>query len=251
MRTIIIDDNAQAAQDLQDRLAKFEQIKVVGIASNGLDGLAMVSELQPDLLFLDVQLPDISGLDFLERVDSFTHGGCRVVMFTAYDKFILPAIRKKAFDVLLKPIDNNELDIIMQRLDEEGLPLPKQNEQEVKDVDMRESNKFLLYTNTVDFKLVDKRDIALFQYNHEVRCWEAVVAGSKAPIRLKRTIKSDDLVNVDEQFLQVNQKFIINMNYLIEVVDNVCHFYPPFDGLNYVKVGRLYRRKLVDRFYSL
>ena len=251
MRTIIIDDNTQAAQDLQDRLSKFGQVEVIGIAGNGLDGLAKVSELQPDLLFLDVQLPDISGLDFLERVDSFTHGSCRVVMFTAYDKFILPAIRKKAFDVLLKPIDDQELGIIMRRLDEEGLPLPKQNEQEVKDVDMRESSKFLLYTNTVDFKLVDKRDIALFQYNHEVRCWEAVVAGSKAPIRLKRTIKSDDLVNVDEQFMQVNQKFIINMNYLIEVVDNVCHFYPPFDNLDYVKVGRLFRRKLVDRFYSL
>lgn len=251
MRTIIIDDNTQAAQDLQDRLAKFEQVKVVGVASNGLDGLAKVSELQPDLVFLDVQLPDISGLDFLERVDSFTHGGCRVVMFTAYDKFILPAIRKKAFDVLLKPIDDSELEIIMQRLEEEGLPLPKQIEQEDKEVDMRESNKFLLYTNTVDFKLVDKRDIALFQYNHEVRCWEAVVAGSKAPIRLKRTIKSDDLVNVDDQFMQVNQKFIVNMNYLIEVVDNVCHFYPPFDNIDYVKVGRLFRRKLVDRFYSL
>lgn len=251
MRIIIIDDNAQAACDLQNRLVKYPQIKVVAIASNGLDGLAKVSELQPDLLFLDVQLPDISGLDFLERVDSFTHGGCRVVMFTAYDEFILPAIRKKAFDVLLKPIDDSELEIIMKRLDEVGLPLPKQMEQKEKGVDMRESNKFLLYTNTVDFKLVDKRDIALFQYNHEVRCWEAVVAGSKAPIRLKRTIKSDDLVGVDEQFLQVNQKFIINMNYLIEVVDNVCHFYPPFDNLNYVKVGRLYRRKLVDRFYSL
>ena len=251
MRTIIIDDNVQAACDLQNHLGKYPQVKVVAIAYNGLDGLAKVNELQPDLLFLDIQLPDISGLDFLERVDSFTHGGCRVVMFTAYDKFILPAIRKKAFDVLLKPIDDNELEIIMQRLDEVGLPLPKQLERQDKNVDMRESNKFLLYTNTVDFKLVDKRDIALFQYNHEVRCWEAVVAGSKVPIRLKRTIKSDDLVNVDEQFLQVNQKFIINMNYLIEVVDNVCHFYPPFDGLDYVKVGRLFRRKLVDRFYSL
>lgn len=41
------------------------------------------------------------------------------------------------------------------------------------------------------------------------------------------------------------------MNYLIEVVDNVCHFYPPFDSISYVKVGRLYRKKLVERFYCL
>ena len=121
----------------------------------------------------------------------------------------------------------------------------------IKEEIVSDYGKFLLYTNTIDFKLVDKRDIVLFQYNHEVRCWEAVVAGSKAPVRLKRTIKSTDLLGVDKQFMQVNQKFIINMNYLIEVVDNVCHFYPPFDSISYVKVGRLYRKKLVERFYCL
>ena len=100
-------------------------------------------------------------------------------------------------------------------------------------------------------KLIDKRDIGLFQYNHEMRCWEVIVAGSKQPIRLKRCVKSDALVELDGQFVQVNQKFIINMDYLIEVVDNVCHFYPPFDMLDYVKVGRLFRKKLIDRFCSL
>lgn len=251
MNAIIIDDNLGATNDLQKFLVAYPQVKIVGVAHTGLDGLAMVSEKQPDLLFLDVQLPDISGLDFLERIDSFTHGRCRVVMYTAYDEFVLPAFRKKAFDVLLKPIDTQDLEQVMRRLGEQDVE--SQNIDVPSDMNRegQHAKKILMYTNTVDFKLVDKRDIALFQYNHDVRCWEAVVAGSKSPIRLKRTIKSDDLVSMDEQFLQVNQKFIVNMNYLIEVVDNVCHFYPPFDHLNYVKVGRLFRRKFVDRFYSL
>ena len=164
---------------------------------------------------------------------------------------MLPAFRKKAFDVLLKPIDDKELDIIMQRLTEQPLLPTLQSDGRDQEEIVSDYGKFLLYTNTIDFKLVDKRDIVLYQYNHEVRCWEAVVAGSKAPVRLKRTIKSNDLLGVDKQFMQVNQKFIINMNYLIEVVDNVCHFYPPFDGISYVKVGRLYRKKLVERFYCL
>lgn len=116
MRTIIIDDNKQAVKDLNERLARFSKVEVVAVEHSGLDGLARVSELQPDLLFLDVQLPDISGLDLLDRLDFFTHGRCRVVMYTAYDEFVLPAFRKKAFDVLLKPVDDKELDIIMQRL---------------------------------------------------------------------------------------------------------------------------------------
>lgn len=251
MKTIIIDDNKQAAENLKEKLGRYPEIEVVAIEHSGLDGLASVSEFQPDLLFLDVQLPDISGIDFLERVDSFTYGRSRVVMYTAYDEFVLPAFRKKAFDVLLKPIDDKELDIIMQRLAEHPLLPTPQSDGQDKEKLMSDNGKFLLYTNTIDFKLVDKRDIALFQYNHEVRCWEAVVAGSKAPVRLKRTIKGDDLLEMDKQFIQVNQKFIINMNYLIEVVDNVCHFYPPFDNISYVRVGRLYRKKLIDRFYSL
>lgn len=109
MKTIIIDDNKQAAENLKEKLGRYPEIEVVAIEHSGLDGLASVSEFQPDLLFLDVQLPDISGIDFLERVDSFTYGRSRVVMYTAYDEFVLPAFRKKAFDVLLKPIDDKEL----------------------------------------------------------------------------------------------------------------------------------------------
>ena len=83
MKTIIIDDNKDAARNLAEHLADYDEVSLAGIAYNGFDGLTMVSEHQPDLIFLDVQLPDISGLDFLDRVDIFTHGRCRVVMYTA------------------------------------------------------------------------------------------------------------------------------------------------------------------------
>ena len=247
MVVIIVDDNKQAAQDLVERLKSYEEMEVAGIALNGMDGLNLVNQYQPNVVFLDVQMPDISGLDFLDQMGNLSHGKCRVVMYTAYDEFILPAFRKKAFDVLLKPIDDKELTGIILRLVNEDVLVVHPEENEGK----KKSSKFLFYTNTLDFKLIDKRDIGLFQYNHEQRSWEVVVAGSKQPIRLKRNLKSDTLMTLSDQFVQVNQKFIINMNYLIEVVDNVCHFYPPFDALDYVKVSRIYRRKLIDRFHSL
>ena len=247
MVTIIVDDSKVAAQDLANRLEAFEDIEVGGIAYNGLDGLTMVSQVHPDVIFLDVQLPDLSGLEFLDQLANLTHDATRVVMFTAYDEYILPAFRKKAFDVLLKPIDDKDLDSIVQRLMHEEILVLRTDDNPNK----KQASKFLFYTNTLDFKLVDKRDIGLFQYNHLQRSWEVVVAGSKQNIRLKRNLKSDALMDLCDQFVQVNQKFIINMDYLIEVVDNVCHFYPPFDSIDYVKVSRVYRRKLVERFHSL
>lgn len=245
IQTIIIDDNKEAADNLAQHLKKYTHIKVTGVAYNGTDGLALVSKQKPALLFLDIELPDISGLDFLDRLDNETLGLCQVVVYTAYDAYILPAFRKRVFDVLLKPIDEKDLEGILQRVK------TCQEEKAKQAIDKRSNNKLLFYTNTQDFRLVDKKDIGLFQYNHEVRCWEVIVAGSKSPIKLKRNVKSSMLVALDDHFIQVNQKFIINLNYLIEVVDNVCSFYPPFDQLDYVKVGCWYRRKLIDRFYSL
>ena len=59
------------------------------------------------------------------------------------------------------------------------------------------------------------------------------------------------LLGIDDSFVQVSQKFIININYLLEVCDNICRFYPPFEDIDYVKVGRFFRRKLISRYNAL
>ena len=76
-------------------------------------------------------------------------------------------------------------------------------------------------------------------------------AGVEEPMRLKRNINSDALLGISPDFVQVHQKFIINMSYLIEVTDNCCRFFPPFDKIENVRVGRFYRRKLVEKFSAL
>ena len=116
---------------------------------------------------------------------------------------------------------------------------------------VRLKNPLLFYTNSIDFRLVHTRDIGLFQYNHENRVWEVIVAGHPTPIKLRRNVNNETLLTIDDRFVQVSQKYVININYLIEVNDNVCRFYPPFDKIDYVKVGRLFRRKLTERFCSL
>lgn len=248
MKVVIVDDDKSSCKALTDLLETRYDMEVLGGAFCGLDGLAMVSKFQPDVLFLDVQLPDVNGLDFLDKLSGFVQNRCQVVMYTAYDEYILTAFRKQAFDVLLKPVNPQELDIIVKRLEQEEEKMVKAEE---RDASATLDGKLLFYTNSLDFKLVNKDDVCLFQYDHDMRCWEMVVADAKKPVRLKRNVKSTDLLSLDSHFLQVNQKFIVNINYLIEVVDNICHFYPPFEEIDYVKVGRFYRKKLIDRFLSI
>lgn len=254
MTTVIIDDNEKAALELKRQIEAYTDFIVVGVAQNSFDGLALISEKHPNVLFLDVNMPGINGLDFLDRTPVIKEGKCRVVMYTAYAEHILPAIRKKAFDVLLKPIDPNELATIVTRLREAGIATGKDNTSEDSSEPAKtdkDSDMILLYTNTVDFRLVNKNDIGLFQYNSDLRCWEAILSNNSTPINIKRSIKADTLADLDSQFVQVNQKYIINVNYLIEVVDGKCRFFPPFEKIDYVVVGRMYRKRLTEKFFSL
>lgn len=254
MKIIIVDDEKMAANALADKLKEYDETELVGVAYNGMDGLKLLEEKQPDLMFLDVELPDISGIEFLERIDGMTDGRCRVVMYTAHGRYMLPAFRNKAFDFLLKPIEDNELRMILRRACIDRRPNLQHSESDIANnndgIAKRNDGKYLVYTNAVDFRLIDIRDIGVFTYNHELRVWEMTIAGKDDPIRLKRNVNSDMLLELNDALVRVSQKHIINLWYLIEVADNTCHFYPPFDKLSDVKVGRLFRKKLIDRFSS-
>lgn len=246
MKVIIVDDDRQAIEILTEKLSVFSDVEVVGTAQKGSSGLRLIEEMHPDVLFLDVEMPDMSGLDFLEQMDPDA-GDCDVVMCTAYDDYMLPSFRSNAFDFLLKPVDPKELDIVMQRLTS-NRSKKRQAAQPGDSVKRQDDENFIFYTNSIDFRLVRIKDIGIFQYNHHVRSWEVIVAGRKEPIKLKRSITNDRILELYADFVQVNQKYIINISYLFEVKDNFCRFYPPFDEIDYVKMGRFFRRRFIERF---
>lgn len=250
MKAIIIDDNPASIETLADKLKEYDGIELAGKASNGAKGLELLRNVEPDVAFLDVELPDISGIDLLERINATAKGWCRIVMYTGHEDYMLSSFRNYAFDFLLKPIDDSELAKVVQRLYTSrggGKPSPG----ETGKAKQLNEDKMLFYTNTADFRLVHIRDIGLFQYNHDLRVWEVVVAGRKESIKLKRDVNNKNLLAVDQRFIQVSQRYIININYLLEVNDNVCRLYPPFDKIDYVNVGRQFRKKLIDKFNTL
>lgn len=249
MNAIIVDDTKTAIDALAEKLNKYSDITLAATATNGADGIELVKKYKPELLFLDMELPDMTGIDFLERLQQEPDYWCYVVIYTAYNDYMLPAFRNRAFDFLLKPIDDKELDTIMTRFytDKRTNNKEQNNEEAVK----RNGGKLLFYTNAVDFRLVQIRDICVFHYDHEARVWTVIAAGCDRPLRLKRNVTKETLLKIDDCFVQVSQKYIININYLLEVRDNVCCFYPPFDKIDYVTVGRFFRRKLINRYNAL
>lgn len=114
MRALIVDDERLARKELMKLLEEHPMIEVVGEAMNADEAVNMINELNPDLLFLDIQMPEKTGFELLEMLDSVP----LVVFTTAYDEFALKAFEVNALDYLLKPIQPERLAETVTKLQE-------------------------------------------------------------------------------------------------------------------------------------
>ena len=88
-KVVIIDDERSASDALRRELEPYREFEIKGIASSGAKGKKMIMELHPDLLFLDVELPDILGLNLLSEIKDDVLWDMKVVFYTSYDKFLV------------------------------------------------------------------------------------------------------------------------------------------------------------------
>ena len=100
MKALIVDDERLARLELRRLLAAHSEVEIAGEARNGEEALEMVAKLSPDLLFLDIQMPGMTGFDLLERLEDVP----QVIFTTAYDAYAIKAFEVNALDYLLKPI---------------------------------------------------------------------------------------------------------------------------------------------------
>ena len=112
IRTIIIDDERLARNELKKLLQEFSEIEVIDEAANVNEGLEKIEQLSPDLIFLDIQMPGKTGFDLLEELERSP----RVIFTTAYDEYALKAFEVNALDYLLKPVEPRRLYDAIQKL---------------------------------------------------------------------------------------------------------------------------------------
>jgi two-component system LytT family response regulator len=112
MKAIIIDDERLARVELKRLLSQHKEINIVGEAVNVDDAIAKITELNPELIFLDIQMPGRNGFELLEELDSVP----TVIFTTAYDEYALKAFEYNALDYLLKPIEPNRLEETIKKV---------------------------------------------------------------------------------------------------------------------------------------
>lgn len=113
--TVVVDDELLARNELSFLLKDFPEIEIIGTADNGLEAVEMIRNLEPDLVFLDVQMPGLDGLGVIRKLREEEIPLPYFVLATAYDQYALEAFRLEAMDYLLKPVDKDRLAETVER----------------------------------------------------------------------------------------------------------------------------------------
>jgi two-component system LytT family response regulator len=112
IRAVLADDEEPALRQLQRQLQSFEEVNVVGVAHDGLETLEQVERLQPDLLFLDIEMPKLTGFEVMQRL---RHKPL-VVVITAYDRYWQMLLETEALYLMAKPVDATQLARALERI---------------------------------------------------------------------------------------------------------------------------------------
>ncbi len=214
MKAIIIDDERLARAELKKLLQDFPEVEIIDEATNAEEGITKIDAQQPDLIFLDIQMPGKSGFDMLSELDRTP----QVIFTTAYDEFALKAFEVNALDYLLKPIEPKRLADAIQKL---HFSENKEMRAETENI----NNSILTEADQV---FVKDGERCWFVKLNEIRLFESVgnyakvfFAGNK-PLILKSLNALEERLD-EKTFFRANRKHIVNLR-MIEKIE------PYFNG---------------------
>jgi two-component system LytT family response regulator len=209
IRALIIDDEQESRNTVQNILDNFcKNVQVVGQAEGVKTGLNKINAENPDVVFLDIQMPDGTGFDLLERLDDVQF---QVIFVTAYDQYALKAIKFSALDYILKPVDPQQLIDAVEKLSK-----PKNDigliSKQISTL-LRNKNGFERITlPTFDgLRFIILKDI--------IRCeadsnYTNFYLNSGEKILVTKTLKEYDETLSDLDFIRVHQSHLVNSKYI-------------------------------------
>ncbi|MEX2511364.1 MAG: LytTR family transcriptional regulator DNA-binding domain-containing protein [Cyclobacteriaceae bacterium] len=207
MRVLVVDDERLARKELINLLSQNENVEVLGEATNVDDAKEKIESLQPEVLFLDIQMPEKTGFDLLEELDFVP----LVVFITAYDEFALQAFQVNALDYLLKPIEPERLTETLNKLEKKLEAIQKEEIEE----SQLPKNKLSLN----DQVFVKDGDKCWFVKLSNVRLFESdgnyikVYFENNKPMIHKSLNALDERLD-EKSFFRASRKHIINLSWV-------------------------------------
>ena len=201
MTVLIVDDERLARNELNRLLGRFPEIEVVGEASNGETAIEKIQELAPDLVFLDIQMPGMTGFEVLEHL----HVVPNVIFVTAYDEYALKAFEVNALDYVLKPVELNRLEKAIKKV------LLKVEEPSFEEKLSLDSQIFIKDGEKCWFVKLEKVRMFESEGNYVRLYFE-----TSRPMILKSLNNLEKRLS-EQEFFRISRKYIINLNWIEKV----------------------------------
>jgi len=206
---LIVDDERLARNKIRNLLSTYKEIQVVGEAKNAWEATELINRLSPDVLFLDIQMPGLTGFDLLERVQ---YNG-KIVFITAFDEHAIRAFEVNALDYLLKPVDPERLARSVERIKSD-------RDQHVTGMGKFHYDDRLFLSLANRFAFVSLKEIVVIQ---------ALGDYSKLHIRggsigvILRTMKEWEEKLPADHFARIHRSFIVNINHIDHIERSANH----------------------------
>jgi two-component system, LytTR family, response regulator len=213
IKAIIIDDEKHCIITLKHVLSQFEDIEIVATSQDSTTAKALIDELKPDILFIDIEMPQLNGFDVLQQFDSLPF---KIVFTTAYDQYAIKALKINALDYLLKPIDKNDIVELIEKYKNQEIVNSKE---QVKNLHIFRNGALqdtIALSTTKGLLFVKIADIMYFEADS---CYTHIIMNDKTKQIASKTLAAFDEVLTDNPlFFRAHKSHIINLKCIKQYV---------------------------------
>lgn len=240
--TVIVDDEKDAREVLALQLAQAcPQVQVLGMAGNVPDGIRLIKEEKPALIFLDIEMPVQSGFELLEAFDDPPFD---IIFTTAYNQYAIKAFKFSAFDYLLKPIDADDLRIAVERFAlKKGRSIAEQIKVLAAELNPRRPDRIAIPSAD---GLVMYRPEQIVRCESESNYTKVFLEGGKK-IVVSKTLKELEDVLVGFGFYRIHHSHLVNLAHVQAYVRNDGGYVTMADGMH-ITVARNRRNGFIEQF---
>jgi len=214
MKVVIVDDERIMAAELKTVIEElYPKIQIVGVCHDGEAALQMIMKLKPDIVFLDIEMPEMNGLQVAEQLTIIDPAPV-IVFVTAFDEFALKAFAVNAVDYILKPLDESDIQRVMKKieklLERHGNPIPVELKSPIKAGYMRK----ISVENGDRIEIIDSENIQLI-YAKDRLVFILMLDGKT--YRAKLTLQDFELRLPPERFFRCHRNYIVNINEIKQI----------------------------------
>lgn len=216
VRTIIVDDDQLARKVLNRIISQnFEELEIVGEASSVEEGIKLIDETDPELVFLDIEMPDGTGFDLIDQLDEVDF---RLVFVTSYNDYAITAFKYSAFDYILKPVLPENVKATITRILESSGVKPKIEYTNLKNQIQRSEAQ-----GGTTIALPEMNGFAIIKVNNILRCegernYTRVYYKDGTSVLISRTLLEFDQLLVPHGFFRIHRSHLVNLACIVRYV---------------------------------